>query len=138
MNFKKFFLWSFFPFLALVYLLNSKSKNSLDNHNSHSQQAAISMNEFIGKYNDQTQVLDVRTPQEYQSGHVPGAVLLPLDQLITGKAVPFSKDSEIYVICRSGHRSLQATYFLMQNGYEKVHSVDGGTMEWIRQGKPIE
>jgi len=100
----------------------------------------IGMNEFISAYeaNPNIQLLDVRTPEEYSSGHVPRAVALPLNELTSGAAVPFEKTSEIYVICRSGKRSMAGTQYLLGQGYTNVKSIAGGTMAWIAQDKPVE
>ncbi|MDH4199819.1 MAG: rhodanese-like domain-containing protein [Spirochaetia bacterium] len=103
------------------------------------ERPAVSMEKFILAYeqNKKIQLLDVRTPDEYATGHVPGAVLLPLDQVLAGESIPFDKNSEIYIICRSGSRSLKAAHYLENNGYKNVRSVDGGTMDWIVRGKPV-
>ncbi|MDH4261785.1 MAG: rhodanese-like domain-containing protein [Spirochaetia bacterium] len=100
----------------------------------------IGMNEFISAYdsNEKIQLLDVRTPEEYQSGHVPRAVTLPLDELTSGATVPFEKTSEIYVICRSGKRSMAATQYLKSQGYTNVKSISGGTVAWSAQNKPLD
>ncbi len=82
-------------------------------------------------------VLDVREPQEYAHGHVPGTVSLPQADLASRLAeVP--RDRPVFVICQSGMRSLRASQFLKQMGYERVVNVPGGTDAWRRAGKPIE
>jgi rhodanese-related sulfurtransferase len=101
---------------------------------------AISMGQFISAYDADinVQVLDVRTPGEYAEGRVPGAKLVPLNEVEAGSAIPFEKESKIYVICRSGKRSYQATQYLRSHGFNNAVSVDGGTMAWISTGKPVE
>jgi len=91
--------------------------------------------------NPKIHVLDVRTPQEYQEGHVPGAVLLPLQDIeAKGRSVslPFAKEDQIYVICRSGRRSVTAAKILQEAGYNKSISVQGGTLAWIKNGNSVE
>ncbi|MDP9453301.1 MAG: rhodanese-like domain-containing protein [Actinomycetota bacterium] len=81
-------------------------------------------------------VLDVRQPDEYEAGHVPGAHLIPLDQLSTRHGeVP--TDREVYVVCGSGGRSAVATEALNGAGYRAVN-VAGGTRGWIEAGNPVE
>jgi molybdopterin-guanine dinucleotide biosynthesis protein A/rhodanese-related sulfurtransferase len=80
-------------------------------------------------------VLDVRQPGEYEEAHVPGVVLIPLDQLPDRLAeVP---DGELYVICRMGGRSAKAVEFLAAQGVQATN-VAGGTMGWIEAGHPVD
>ena len=81
-------------------------------------------------------LLDVREPEEYAHGHVPGAVNLPQADLATRLAeVP--RDRPVYLICQGGFRSLRAAQFLRQRGFEDVVSVKGGTEAWRAAGKPL-
>lgn len=78
-------------------------------------------------------LIDVRQPDEYEAGHVAGAVLVPL------AAVPetleaFSSDVPTYVICKTGSRSYRACEFLEDQGIEAIN-VEGGTMAWIISGR---
>src|SRR5277367_2647534 len=70
-------------------------------------------------------VLDVRQPDEYESAHVRGAVLIPLDQL-TDRLDEVPEGDPLYVICAAGRRSLTATSALLESGRRAV-SVAGGT-----------
>ncbi len=83
-------------------------------------------------------LVDVRTPEEYQGGHVPGAVLMPLADFAqtVDQLAPY-KGQEIYVICRSGARSARACGILADRGYKGVN-IEGGTMAWVAQGWPVE
>ena len=63
-------------------------------------------------------LLDVRTPEEYRSGHIPKAVNLPLDRLSTGK-LPAKKP--VFVYCLSGGRSSQACAWLKRQGFEAIN-----------------
>lgn len=81
-----------------------------------------------------TVVIDVREPDEYTGGHVPGAVNIPLGQLAarTGE-IP---DGDVLAICKSGARSLQGAEVLAASG-RTVSSVAGGTMGWIQAGRQV-
>ena len=123
-----------FVLSALVVMTNCGGKNS-------GTSLAISLDDFITKYESASgkiQLLDVRTPDEYNSGHVPGAVLLPVSDLTSGAAVSFEKNSEVYVICRSGKRSMAAAEYLQSQGFTSVKSVSGGTMAWAGRDKPLD
>jgi rhodanese-related sulfurtransferase len=74
-------------------------------------------------------LLDVREPQEFASGHVPGARNLPQADLAT-RLSDVPRDRPVYVICQGGFRSLRAAQFLGQVGFKDVASVSGGTEGW--------
>ena len=73
-------------------------------------------------------LLDVREEYEYQEGHVKGAVNLPLREILSQKDT-LPKDRDIYVYCRSGHRSADAVNFLKSLGFDKVHNIEGGFID---------
>ena len=73
-------------------------------------------------------LLDVREDYEYQDGHIKGAVNLPLREILEKKDT-LPKNKDIYVYCRSGHRSADAVNFLKSLGFEKVHNIEGGFID---------
>jgi len=83
-------------------------------------------------------LIDVRTPDEFAEGHAPGAVNIPLQvvEARRNELEPF-KDSEVYIICRSGARSATAVRALAPHGISGVN-VAGGTLAWARAGYPLE
>ena len=70
-------------------------------------------------------LLDVRTPQEYREGHIPGSQNVPLQQLDKVEEITENKDTVLYVYCRSGARSRQAVSLLNHMGYTNVHNIGG-------------
>jgi phage shock protein E len=68
-------------------------------------------------------LLDVRSPDEYAHGHLPGAVNIPVQELDRRLAEVGPADRELVVYCRSGHRSARATEILRQHGFTKVHNL---------------
>ncbi|MCA9495063.1 MAG: rhodanese-like domain-containing protein [Myxococcales bacterium] len=86
-------------------------------------------------------VIDVRTPEEFAAGHVPGAVNVPLGSFEAKSSDPalagIDPDVPTYVICQSGGRSARAADQLAAGGYAAVN-VKGGTGAWIAAGKPVE
>ncbi|MDF2626360.1 MAG: sulfurtransferase [Symbiobacteriaceae bacterium] len=74
-------------------------------------------------------LVDVREPKEYDAGHIPGAVNLPLSRL-PEESAGWSRDREIYVVCGGGQRSVLAARRLMAMGFAKVANVDGGMRRW--------
>ena len=77
-------------------------------------------------------VLDVRTPEEYAAGHVPGAVLIPHDQLAM-RLDALGRDRPIVVYCRTGRRSGLAETLLRQHGHE-VSQLQGSWQAWQAAG----
>ena len=70
-------------------------------------------------------LVDVRTPQEYREGHVPGSKNIPLQQLDKISSVTDNKDAPMFVYCHSGARSRQATAILLHMGYANVNNIGG-------------
>jgi rhodanese-related sulfurtransferase len=81
-------------------------------------------------------VLDVREPDEWVAGHIPGATLIPLGELASRVAeVPRARD--VVVVCRSGNRSAQGRDILLGAGHAAVTSMAGGMNDWAGSGRPI-
>ncbi|MBP1756910.1 MAG: Rhodanese-like protein [Firmicutes bacterium] len=79
---------------------------------------------------DQPIILDVRTTEEYEEGHIEGAILIP-DNEISAKAEELltDKNATILVYCRSGRRSAHAAQDLSDLGYTKIYDF-GGIIDW--------
>ena len=77
-------------------------------------------------------LIDVRTPAEVAEGMAPGAVNIPLQE-IQQRLAEFPKDKDLLIYCRSGKRSMAASNFLIENGYEKVFNVVGGFLAFPKQ-----
>ncbi|MFB7368448.1 rhodanese-like domain-containing protein [Streptomyces sp. NPDC056222] len=84
-------------------------------------------------------LLDVREADEYQAGHAPGALHVPLSRLAAaGADTPGSRDGHsLVLICRSGKRSRQAARLLAERGVEAV-DVTGGMIAWAEEGLPVQ
>jgi len=68
-------------------------------------------------------LLDVRSPEEYAGGHLPGAVNIPVQELDRRMAEVGPRDGEVILYCRSGSRSARATEMLRRHGFSKVHNL---------------
>ncbi|MEY4223461.1 MAG: hypothetical protein RIS33_395 [Actinomycetota bacterium] len=80
-------------------------------------------------------LIDVRESDEYEAGHVPGAVLVPLGSVPAADLSAY-RGSTLYVICKSGGRSMRACEFLADGGFDVVN-IAGGTMAWISSGRSV-
>lgn len=79
-------------------------------------------------------VLDVREQDEWEAGHIEGALHIPLSEL--GGRVDDVPTDQTLVVCKAGGRSAQATAFLTQHGRDVVN-LDGGMLDWEAAGRPM-
>ncbi len=81
---------------------------------------------------DNAVILDVRTPEEYNEAHIPGAQLMNVQdpQSFMKSLEKLDKSKNFYVYCRSGKRSNKACLVLDHNGFENVYDLEGGIEAW--------
>ena len=99
-----------------------------------SQEALL---EHLSRHPDHLFVLDVRTPQEYAEGHVPGAVNVPYDQLAS-RLADIPKDKDVVLYCKSGRRAGIAAEVLAGQGYERLQHLEGDIVAWVEKGRQVE
>ncbi len=97
----------------------------------------ITVEELKGRLdrNEKLFILDVRNPEEFQICRIPGSTLLPLPEL-PNRFKELNADQEMIVHCKSGMRSLKATNFLRQQGFQKVKNLKGGILAWADRIDP--
>lgn len=83
-----------------------------------------------------TPVVDVRNPDEYAAGRVPGAVLVPM-HTVPVRLQDLPRDRTLYLVCATGGRSAQTAAWLEPQGYDVVN-VLGGTQAWFMSGYALE
>ncbi len=88
-------------------------------------------------YQEGVYTVDVRTPEEWDEGHIPGATLIPLSELVE-RSGELPKGEPILLYCRSGNRSLQAMNLLAAEGFSNLSTMDGGFIDWVAAGYPAE
>ncbi|MGA8942825.1 MAG: rhodanese-like domain-containing protein [Thermoactinomyces sp.] len=84
-------------------------------------------------------LIDVREKDEFKSGHIPGAINIPLSQkhLFINKSSEWNKNEPVYLYCQSGSRSAIAARHLLKLGFQQVIHLKGGLLRWkgsIRKG----
>ena len=105
---------------------NVTSENSSATYTQISQEEA---KEMMGKDDDHI-VVDVRRADEYAAGHIPGAILIPNEEIGTEQPAELPDlDQIILIYCRSGNRSKQASQKLADMGYTNVYEF-GGIIDW--------
>ncbi|HEU5027848.1 MAG TPA: rhodanese-like domain-containing protein [Spirillospora sp.] len=86
---------------------------------------------------DPPRLLDVRTPAEFASVHIPGSYNVPLDLLREHRDELGRRLGEVVLVCRSGARAAQAERALAEAGLPGVHVLDGGITAWQASGAPV-
>ena len=90
----------------------------------------ITPKETLDMMTDENIILDVRTKEEYDDGHIATAKLLPLNDILSGNLeIIADKNQKIIVYCRSGSRSRQAADALLEAGYTQIYDL-GGIINW--------
>lgn len=107
---------------AGLFMVTQSKKGNGAEVNSESE---LSINTIMGDVGSGGQLVDVRTSSEYASGHIDGSVNLSLQDIQAGTLPSVAKDKPVYVYCRSGSRSAQATAELKSAGFTNVNDLGG-------------
>jgi rhodanese-related sulfurtransferase len=83
------------------------------------------------------EVIDVREAKEWSDGHIPGARLVPLEQLRASPKAWLSRDGVLFV-CAAGMRSQTAARIAAGLGLAKIYNLSGGTRAWVKAGLALE
>ncbi len=94
----------------------------------------------IGLINrDDAVVVDVCEPAEFQTGHLPNAINMPLTKLASNLgALNKHKNKPIIIACRAGNRSMKGAITLKKGGFDNVYSLVGGLVAWQKENLPVE
>jgi thioredoxin 1 len=139
-NIKAHFMRKIFFIVLLASTVHMVScQNSA--HSQEMTKQSISVDEFDKKLSvtAKAQLIDVRTPEEYTSGHLRNAVNIDynsgdFEDLLS----KLDKSKPVLVYCLSGGRSSHAANKMQNMGFTQVYNMDGGIMKWNGAGKPIE
>jgi thioredoxin len=121
-----------FAILTMIFLLPSaygqdKKKLSIDEFEAKLQQTP------------ESQLVDVRTPEEFKKNHVKGALNVNINSDEFEKQVAaLDKTKPVMVYCLSGGRSAKAAEYMRKQGFNEVYEMEGGMMQWTAQNKPFE
>jgi rhodanese-related sulfurtransferase len=97
-----------------------------------------SLNERIAWADRSLVVLDVRTPEEFAAGHLPGAINIPHTEIGARVAeLDGARDRDIVVYCRTGKRSAQALDLLEQSGFTRLFHLEGDYTRWSEEKRPV-
>ncbi|GAB4127246.1 MAG: hypothetical protein OHK0045_12140 [Raineya sp.] len=100
----------------------------------------LNVNEFEqGMTQNEAVIIDVRTPMEYQEGHIKNSKLIDIsDKDFENQIEKLDKNKAYYVYCRSGGRSSSASQIMVEKGFTKVYNLQGGMIAWSGAKKPVE
>ncbi len=110
-----------------IFLGGNNGNNTSTQKSTFTNVSPSEANEMIR--NDNIQVIDVRTLEEYNSGHIPNAKLLPLQELPI-RLKELDPNEKYIIICKSGNRSTQASQLLIKNGFKNIYNINGGMNHW--------
>ena len=92
----------------------------------------------LAEWSPEVVLLDVRTPEEFGQGHVPGALNVDFyANDFAARLDGLARDVPYVVYCRSGNRSAQAITIMRDQGFSQVWDVDGGIVSWTEAGLPL-
>ncbi len=99
----------------------------------------MNVEELKQKMDDKANIVlvDCREQDEWDNGHIPGALFIPLSEL-EDRFTQLKPNDEIIMQCRSGVRSLKACQFLLEQDFENLTNLEGGILDWESKGFPIE
>lgn len=119
-------------FAAIILLAGCSSTGSATTVN-------LNVSEFSQKITEPgVIVLDVRTPEEFASGHIEGALNIDFNSGNFANEITRLNPSETYAVyCRSGSRSGQATSIMHKAGFHDVSNLNGGVIDWTNDGLPL-
>jgi rhodanese-related sulfurtransferase len=119
-------------FAAIILLAGCSSTGSATTVN-------LNVSEFSQKITEPgVIVLDVRTPEEFASGHIEGALNIDFNSGNFANEITRLNPSDTYAVyCRSGSRSGQATSIMHKAGFHDVSNLNGGVIDWTNDGLPL-
>ena len=129
--------WS--VFLSAIIILGCNAQQASSDHasavkNMDSEEAT----NLLAKNSDII-IIDVRTPAEFDAGHIKGAKNINIsDSEFQSQIEKLDRDSTYFVYCRTGNRSGRAVKLMEQLKFKSIYHLQHGITEWIGEGKPVE
>lgn len=132
MKTKSILLPAIFAFMLSIFACNTSNGQQVQHVDAKAFNALILKEKNVV-------LIDVRTPEEFNSGHLKGALNWNIyDAGFQEKIKTLSKDKTVYVYCRSGGRSSSAADMIAKNGVKKIINMQGGVMGWSAAKLPLE
>ena len=115
-----------FSFIATILLIFSSCDNSVDKFE------ILDYMDFKNQIVNNVQLIDVRTSEEFNAGHIEGAINIDFknEEVFYQSFQRLNKKNPVYVYCRSGNRSKKSADKLLEMGFSKVYDLKGGYIDW--------
>ena len=115
-----------FSFIATILLIFSSCDNSVDKFE------ILDYMDFKNQIVNNVQLIDVRTSEEFNAGHIEGAINIDFknEEIFYRSFEKLDKSKPVYLYCRSGNRSKKSADILIELGFSKVYDLNGGFIEW--------
>lgn len=127
------------PHIVFFLFLNLCNIGFAQNNNNGVIKIIEPSNLFSALKNSKIQLVDVRTPSEFESGHITKSVNIDYyDQDFNAKISKLDRSKPIYVYCRSGVRSASSSEILKKLGFKTIYNLNGGVLNWSSQKLPLE
>ena len=118
-------------FLSLIFVFACEPLNSPEIN-------IISESDFIELHDSVYTLIDVRTQDEFDLGHIDGAINLDFySESFQNDILSLPKNETIVLYCRTNNRSSKTATFLKENGYKEILVIRGGITEWVKKGNDI-
>lgn len=127
--------------MAILTVLSCGNKKKVQAQNGNSPIHLVSASEFEQKLASMqdVQLIDVRTPEEFQSGYIKGAININYQgNNFAEEVAKLDKSKPVFVYCRSGGRSGNSAAFMADQGFKEIYDLDGGISNWSFEKKPVE
>jgi rhodanese-related sulfurtransferase len=124
---KRFWLYTWLIFSVSIFSCQTASNKNI---------TVVSVEEFNTFLNDKTvQLIDVRTPKEYEVEHIENAINIDfLDEDFSKKINKLNKEKPVYIYCRSGRRSGNSSSIFLKAGFPHIYDLEGGILNWKSEG----
>ena len=118
--------------LSLIFIFSCEFRNS-------SEINLISDTDLIEVQGDDFILIDVRTRDEYDLGHITNAINLDFySDTFQDSILELPKNENIILYCRTNNRSTKTANILKENGFDNISVIEGGITEWVRNGNDID
>lgn len=131
MNIKHMLIPTLLSVFLLILASNSFAESAKFEGVNHQEFASLNANQ-------NPMIIDVRTPEEYAQGHVPGAINVPLATVSDNLDMFSDKQKPVVMYCRSGRRAAEALGILADAGNSNLYHLEGDIAAWEEAGKPME
>lgn len=139
-------LWLFVATLFILTACSSASKKSKQTSNRNDSNSVkgstlLAADEFESKLASMpnAQLIDVRTPKEFNDGYIKGAININYQgDSFTEDIEKLDKTRPTFVYCRSGGRSAESCNYMANHGFKELYELDNGISSWLNKNKPVE